>query len=98
MSRAAPLESLKRAVALIGSQSATGHLLGVSQASVWKWLREGKPLPAQHVLAIEAATGISRHELRPDLYPDERTPADAVFDRRTPGAGHSDLRDLEAAR
>jgi hypothetical protein len=28
-----------------------------------------KSLPAEHVLAVEAATGISRHELRPDIYP-----------------------------
>ncbi|UUX38862.1 helix-turn-helix domain-containing protein [Burkholderia contaminans] len=27
-------------------------------------------VPAERVLAIEAATGISRHELRPDLYPE----------------------------
>jgi DNA-binding transcriptional regulator YdaS (Cro superfamily) len=26
-------------------------------------------VPAERVLAIEAATGVPRHELRPDIYP-----------------------------
>jgi DNA-binding transcriptional regulator YdaS (Cro superfamily) len=26
-------------------------------------------VPAERVLSIEAATGVPRHELRPDLYP-----------------------------
>ena len=49
-----------------------GRLLGVSQAAVWRWLSEGKSLPAEFVLKVEAETGISRHALRPDLYPIER--------------------------
>lgn len=70
-----PAATLKRAVSIVGSQSATGRLLGVSQRAVWKWLSEGKHLPAEHVLKVEAATGISRHDLRPDLYPrDELAP------------------------
>lgn len=43
--------------------------LGVSQATVCQWLQRNKVLPAERVLAAEAATGISRHLLRPDLYP-----------------------------
>lgn len=48
-----------------------GRLVGVSQAAVWQWLKDEKPLPAEHVLAVEAATGVSRHDLRPDIYPRE---------------------------
>lgn len=66
--------ALRHAVALIGSQSATARTLGVSQTAVWKWLRKGQPLPAEHVLKVEQATGISRHDLRPDLYPREAAP------------------------
>ncbi|KQS50949.1 transcriptional regulator [Sphingomonas sp. Leaf198] len=62
-------DALRRAVEAMGSQSAVARLLGVSQPSVWKWLSKAKALPAEHVLAIEAATGISKHELRPDIYP-----------------------------
>jgi DNA-binding transcriptional regulator YdaS (Cro superfamily) len=31
-------------------------------------------LPAEHVLAIEAATGVPKEELRPDIYPAEIVP------------------------
>lgn len=61
--------ALERAVDIVGSQSAFAKFLGVSQPSVWAWIAKGKPLPAEHVLKTEARTGISRHELRPDLYP-----------------------------
>jgi DNA-binding transcriptional regulator YdaS (Cro superfamily) len=65
--------ALQEAVNRLGSQSAMGRLLSVSQATVWKWLKRGKPLPAEHVLLVESATGISKHDLRPDIFP--RQPA-----------------------
>ena len=39
--------------------------LGISPAAVGQWRR----VPAERVIAVEAITGISRAELRPDLYP-----------------------------
>lgn len=69
------------AVDKLGGQNATARLIGVSQPSVWRWLRQRRPLPAQHVLTVEAATGVSKHDLRPDLYPREVAPAPA-----TPGS------------
>lgn len=71
---ATPAEALRVAVDLIGSQAKTARLLGVAQPSVWKWLNKGQHLPAEHVLAVEAATGISRYELRPDIYPQDDAP------------------------
>jgi DNA-binding transcriptional regulator YdaS (Cro superfamily) len=66
----ASIESpLALAVRKIGSQSAFARLIGRGQATVHDWLRDGKPLPGEYVLAIERETGISRHDLRPDLYP-----------------------------
>lgn len=80
---------LATAIRVTGSQSAFARLLGRGQATVNDWLRLGKPLPAEHVLAVEAATGVSRHDLRPDLYPLERqgglTPPSP--DRLTVGEG-----------
>lgn len=70
-----PWEALRLAVQIISSQSATGRLLGVTQATVWKWLNKSKLLPAEHVLKVEAATGVSRYDLRPDIYPRESIPA-----------------------
>jgi len=59
---------LARAIRLAGSQSAFGRLIGKRQSVVHDWLKRGLPLPAEHVLAVEAATGISRYDLRPDVY------------------------------
>lgn len=77
-----PTTALRAAIKAIGSQSATGRLLGVSQAAVWRWLDKELPLPAEHVLAVEAATGISRHALRPDIY--GPAPAAAIAAASTP--------------
>ena len=60
---------------LAGGQSAFARLHGVSQPTVWAWLKQGKPLPAECVLATERETGISRHDLRPDLYPRDEAAA-----------------------
>lgn len=67
--------ALVEAVRLAGGQSAMARLVGVAQPSVWKWLNRSTPLPAEHVLAIEVATGVSRYDLRPDIYPRDEHPA-----------------------
>lgn len=64
---------LARAVRALGSQSAFARRIGRSQSTVHDWLADEKPLPAEHVLAVEQATGISRHDLRPDIYPRPET-------------------------
>jgi DNA-binding transcriptional regulator YdaS (Cro superfamily) len=61
--------ALKLAVETAGSQGAFARLIGTSQPRVWYWLHKGKPLPAEYVLVTEEKIGISRHVLRPDLYP-----------------------------
>lgn len=45
--------------------------LGLTQGAVSQWLKKG--VPPCRVLAVERATGgkVSRHEMRPDLYPVE---------------------------
>lgn len=78
----ANLEStLAAAVRSVGSQSAFARLIGMSQGSVYTWLANGKPLPAEHVLKVSAATGIAKEALRPDLYPVETGPALPTFTR-----------------
>ena len=61
--------SIKRASAVIGSATVLARKLGVSRVALYQWPR----CPAERVLAVEAATGgiVTRHELRPDLYPVE---------------------------
>lgn len=60
--------AIEIAVKRAGSQSELARRIGVRQGYIWKWLRSGR-IPAERVLAVEAATGISRSELRPDIYP-----------------------------
>lgn len=69
-----PFEALISAVDAAGGQSALGRICGVGQPAVWKWLQSSKRLPGEHVLAVETATGVSRHHLRPDLYPLDLAP------------------------
>ncbi|MFN3456487.1 MAG: transcriptional regulator [Novosphingobium sp.] len=64
-----PFEALQSALARAGSQSELARICGVSQPAVWKWLQSSKRLPAEYVLRVENATGVSRHHLRPDIYP-----------------------------
>ncbi len=76
--------ALNEAILKIGSQSALARLLGVSQPAVSGWHKRGTPLPAEHVLAVEAATGVSKHDLRPDIYPRDR--GITHIDAPTPGS------------
>lgn len=67
-------EALELAVEKAGSQSALAKICGVGQPAVWKWLQSAKRLPAEYVLKVEAATGVARHLLRPDIYPRDLAP------------------------
>lgn len=65
---------LQKAIDLAGSQSELARRVGVKQQHVWKWLNRNKRgVPGEYVIPIEEATGVSRHELRPDLYPPSDT-------------------------
>ena len=65
-------QALHRAVTAAGGQKALAARIGTTQSRVWYWLARAKNgAAAEFVIAIEAATGIPRQELRPDLYPAE---------------------------
>lgn len=64
MSDKSPLDRAKERV---GGQAELAKLLGVTAQAISQW----DEVPPLRVLAVEAATGVSRHELRPDLYPIE---------------------------
>lgn len=44
--------------------------LQISAPALYQWDR----VPTERVLALEALTGIPRHELRPDIYPPDASP------------------------
>jgi TorA maturation chaperone TorD len=57
---------LDEAIRVAGGVGALARKIGISQPSVSNWSR----IPAERVLSVEAATGVSRAVLRPDLYGD----------------------------
>lgn len=62
-------EALRRAVEVAGSQTSLARQVGVSQSTLWHWLNGSRRgAPAEVCEQIEAVTGISRHELRPDVF------------------------------
>lgn len=62
-----PVTALEKAICAAGSAKELARLQGVTPMAVSYWKVRG--IPARHVLGIESSTGVSRHELRPDLYP-----------------------------
>jgi TorA maturation chaperone TorD len=66
---------LSEAIRAIGGVSELARKIGIAQPSVSNWTR----VPAERVVAVEEATGVSRITLRPDLYrPDTTRSVDDV--------------------
>lgn len=63
-------DGLNAAIAALNDKNGRGGAakiveeLGISHAAISQWTQ----VPAKHVLAVEALTGVSRHDLRPDVY------------------------------
>ena len=74
-----PFEALTAAMEKAGSQSALARICGCSQAAVWK-MAQARRLSVGYVLQVEKATGVSRHDLRPDIYPRPEKPARRLSD------------------
>jgi TorA maturation chaperone TorD len=72
---------LDEAIRVAGGVGALARKIGISQPSVSNWAR----VPAERVLSVETATGVSRAVLRPDLYAEH------------PGTS-GDLDEVDAAR
>jgi len=70
------LDSPFAKAARILGQAGLARITGKHQTTVRERLMKGLPLWPEAVFAVEAATGISRHDLRPDIYPRE-APASA---------------------
>ena len=77
-------EALAKAIDLAGGQTAFALLVStedrpVSQQLVSYWYRKGE-IPAELVLRVELLTGVSREDLRPDVFctPDDLQPVHAA--------------------
>lgn len=78
----------QRAVRLAGGPSALAKAIneleaegrGITPQSVSDWVKHDR-IPAERVLVVERITGVSRYELRPDVYgepPEQPATATAV--------------------
>lgn len=88
------LSPLDRAIAQAGSGAALAKAVGVTPMAVSQWKLRG--VPAHQVLSIESATGVSRHDLRPDIYPETIQVMDQMV-RPTDKAGQTDESAVQAS-
>jgi DNA-binding transcriptional regulator YdaS (Cro superfamily) len=72
--RIAAAQAFQDAVAAANSQSEFERRTGLKQQRVSTLIRRGDVLPAEYVLATEREFGISKHILRPDIYPPSIAP------------------------
>ena len=59
------IKIVEKAAKQAGGVSALARGLGIKHNAFYAWKR----VPAERVLDIEALSGVSRHDLRPDIYP-----------------------------
>jgi DNA-binding transcriptional regulator YdaS (Cro superfamily) len=58
-------KALREAISRAGGKHALARALGISHPAIMQW----RKAPVLRVLEIERLTGVSRHDLRPDVYP-----------------------------
>ena len=58
---------LRIAINRAGGVPAVAEYFGIAPQAVWQWTR----CPVLRVIDLERLSGISRHDLRPDVYPRE---------------------------
>lgn len=74
-------EALKQVAGCFPTQEAMADAFGVTQPTVWRWLNQSRQLPAEQVLTAERLTGVSRHDIRPDIYPRDEMVDHGTADR-----------------
>lgn len=70
---------LKKAIGVLGTASQLAEALNVSNMTISQWKNKYNGMvPAERVIPIYKVTGVTPHELRPDLYPN---PTDGIVPR-----------------
>ena len=70
-----PLDALFECVRRARGQVLMAQALKVSQSRISRWIQRDGRMPAEYVLLSERLYGVSRHDLRPDIYPVDAPPA-----------------------
>lgn len=60
--------AIAAAVRIAGGQASLARAVKVAPALVYQWLTGRRPVAAHHCRLIEAATGVTCHDLRPDVF------------------------------
>ena len=63
------LNVVDHVIGVYGGASALARRLGVTRNAINCWKLK-KRVPASRVIELERLTGVSRHLIRPDLYPE----------------------------
>lgn len=58
------MSALQKAIDAAGGTSNLAKKLGITRQAVEQW----QTVPPKQVLAVEKLTGVSRYDLRPDIY------------------------------
>lgn len=64
----------EHAIQKAGGGATLASALNLTRQAIYQW----RLVPSQHVLEVERISGVSRHDLRPDLYPREKKPEATV--------------------
>lgn len=59
---------IQKAIDLAGTQAALARAIGAAPAFVNQWVTGRRPVAPKYARAIEETFGVSRHELRPDVF------------------------------
>ena len=72
-------EYIDQAVEVHGSQAKLAEAIGCSQQQI-SYLKNAKGISAEMAMRLDAATDgkVSKHDLRPDIFPPPQTPASAA--------------------
>jgi len=62
------MDKITEAVNAVGGQVVLAKILDVNPSLISQWVTGRLKVAARHCLAIKAATGVSRHDLRPDVF------------------------------
>lgn len=72
---------LSKAIKNAGGQAKLAREIGLSRSSVNRWVHKfNGRVPPDHLIAIYKLTGVTPHEMRPDLHP---TPTSGIPDNTT---------------
>lgn len=76
MVKTATKRAIQIAVKNLGSRASVADRFKITRQAMDQWER----VPAKHVLALESLSGVSRYDLRPDIY--GKPPQEGASDSR----------------